>query len=119
MHMLENILVGFVAFLHLAFLVLEMNLWTKPIGLKIFRNDPEFAKRSATLAANQGLYNGFLTAGLIWSLWPGVIYSDSLKMFFLGCVIIAGIFGAITVNRRIFMIQGLPALAALAVVLFS
>lgn len=118
MTILENILISIVALLHLAFLILEMKFWTHPLGMKIFRTDPEFAQRSAALAANQGLYNGFLAAGLIWSLWPGIPFNESLRIFFLGCVLTAGVFGAMTVNRRIFIIQGLPALIALVIVLF-
>lgn len=106
-----------VALLHLWFLILEMFLWTKPLGLKTFRNTPEKAQSSAVLAANQGLYNGFLSAGLIW----GVFASDptlgfAVKNFFLGCVIVAGVFGAATVSRRIFMVQAAPAILALGLV---
>lgn len=109
-----DVLIVLVALLHLWFLVLEMFLWTKPLGLKTFRNTIEHAKASATLAANQGLYNGFLSAGLFW----GLIASDpalglAVKTFFLGCVIVAGIYGAATVSVRIFVIQALPAILAL------
>jgi putative membrane protein len=110
-----NILVGLVALLHAYFLVLEMFFWDKPRGMRIFRTTPEFAAASKSLAANQGLYNGFLAAGLVWGLFA----ADSVKVFFLACVIVAGVFGAATVNRRIFWIQGLPALIALALVLIS
>ena len=99
---------------HLWFLVLEMFLWTRPIGLKTFRNTVDRAQQSATLAANQGLYNGFLAAGLLWGLCqpvPG--FALQITVFFLGCVVVAGVFGAITVSRRIFWIQALPALAGL------
>lgn len=112
--MLVNALVGFVAVLHIGFLILEMVLWTRPAGLKIFRNAPDFAEKTKALAANQGLYNGFLAAGLIWSLCPGLAYSFDLQVFFLSCVIVAAIFGAATVSFRILFIQGLPALVALA-----
>ncbi|MEK2647036.1 DUF1304 domain-containing protein [Bdellovibrio sp. BCCA] len=112
--MLSNIFVGVVAVLHFYFLYLEMFLWTKPLGLKIFRNTPEKAKESAVLAANQGLYNGFLVAGLIWSLvHPDLLFSYQLKLFFLGCVIVAGIYGAATVSKRIFYVQAVPAILAL------
>jgi putative membrane protein len=109
-----NSLCALVAGLHLYFLYLEMFQWTKPLGLKIFRNSPAKADASKTLAMNQGLYNGFLSAGLVWGLW-----SENLqfKIFFLLCVIAAGIFGAATVSRRIFWIQAAPALAALALLL--
>jgi putative membrane protein len=110
-----NILIGLVALLHLYFLVLEMFLWDKPSGMRIFRTTPEFAAASKSLAANQGLYNGFLAAGLAWGLFAG----DPVKIFFLACVIVAGVFGAATVNRGIFWIQALPALIALALVLMS
>ena len=104
-----------VALLHLYFMVLEMFLWTKPLGRRIFRLTPEFAQQSAGLAKNQGLYNGFLVAGLVWSVVAGAI-SFPLKLFFLSCVIVAGIFGAVTVNRRILVIQALPAFIALVLV---
>jgi putative membrane protein len=104
-----------VALLHLYFLVLEMFLWNKPLGRRIFRLTPEFAQQSKGLAANQGLYNGFLVAGLLWSVVAGAI-SFPLKLFFLSCVIVAGIFGAVTVNRRIFFVQALPGLVAMVLV---
>ncbi len=110
-----NVLVGLVALLHAYFLVLEMFLWDKPRGMRIFRTTPEFAAASKSLAANQGLYNGFLAAGLVWGLFAG----NPVKIFFLACVIVAGVFGAATVNRRILWIQALPALIALALVLIS
>jgi putative membrane protein len=103
-----------VALEHLWFLVLEMFLWTKPIGLKTFRNTAESAKQTATLAANQGLYNGFLAAGLLWgALHPDPAVAWQVKVFFLACVVVAGVFGAATVSRRIFYIQALPALVGL------
>jgi len=110
-----NILVGLVALLHLYFLVLEMFLWTKPRGMRVFGTTPEFAAASKSLAANQGLYNGFLAAGLIWGFFAG----DPVKIFFLACVIVAGAFGAATVNLRILWVQALPAAIALALVLMS
>lgn len=113
MFMLANGLVFLVAVLHLFFLYLEMFQWTKPLGMKTFKNDAEFAKRSAVLAANQGLYNGFLAAGLIWSLFANNQMALSLKVFFLSCVIIASLYGWYSVNKRIFFIQGIPAILAL------
>jgi putative membrane protein len=111
---IANILVALVAVLHLYFLVLEMFLWTKPLGLKTFRNSPEKAADSAVLAANQGLYNGFLVAGLVWGLLQGTPgFAFQIKMFFLLCVIIAGIYGAATVSRRILYVQAAPAALAL------
>ena len=113
MNLLLNILIVLVALLHFYFLYLEMFLWDKPRGLKSFRMTEEVAKQSKTLAMNQGLYNGFLAAGLIWSLFT----DDSVKIFFLSCVIIAGIFGALTVSKRIFYIQAVPAILGLVVLL--
>jgi putative membrane protein len=111
---IANIMVALVAALHLYFLVLEMFLWTRPLGLKTFRNTPEKAAESAVLAANQGLYNGFLAAGLIWGLVQAVpAFGFQIKVFFLLCVIVAGIYGAVTVSRRILMVQAAPAAAAL------
>ena len=103
-----------VAVEHLWFLVLEMFLWTRPIGLQTFRNTEEKARQSATLAANQGLYNGFLAAGLLWGLLhPDPRVALQITVFFLGCVVVAGVFGALSVSRRIFWIQALPALLGL------
>jgi putative membrane protein len=116
MHMIwiANSLVALVAALHVYFLVLEMFLWTRPLGLKTFRNSLEKAKESAVLAANQGLYNGFLAAGLIWGLVQGVpAFAFQIKIFFLLCVIVAGIYGAATVSRRILWVQAAPAAIAL------
>ena len=115
MTLAADILVALVALLHLWFLVLEMFLWDKPLGRKTFRMTPEHAAATRTLAANQGLYNGFLAAGLLW----GLVAGDPVKIFFLCCVVAAGVFGAFTVSRRIFWIQAAPALAALALLLFS
>jgi putative membrane protein len=113
---IANILVALVVVLHLYFLILEMFLWTKPLGLKTFRNTPEKAADSAVLAANQGLYNGFLAAGLVWGLLQGTPgFAFQIKMFFLLCVIIAGIYGAATVSRRILYVQAAPAALALIV----
>ena len=109
-------LVVLVALLHGYFLVLEMFLWTKPLGLKTFRNTPEKAETTRVLAANQGLYNGFLAAGLLW----GLLTSQwNVVVFFLLCVIMAALYGAWSVNKRIFFVQGLPAIAALGAVWLS
>src|ERR1700736_1281712 len=111
---IANILVALVAALHVYFLILEMFLWTKPLGLKTFRQSPEKAADSAVLAANQGLYNGFLAAGLVWGLVQGVpALAFQIKIFFLICVITAGIYGAVTVSRRILFVQAVPAAIAL------
>jgi len=115
---LTNILIGLIALLHVYFLILEMFLWDKPTGRRVFKLTPEFALASKALAANQGLYNGFLAAGLLWGLSLGVA-GLHIKLFFLACVLIAGIFGAITVSRRILYIQGVPALLALALLLLA
>jgi putative membrane protein len=115
---LANITIGLVAVLHLYFLVLEMFLWDKPLGRRVFNLNPEFAAASKSLAANQGLYNGFLFAGLVWGLSLGAL-GNPVKIFFLGCVIVAGIFGAITVNRKILMVQALPGAVAIALVWLS
>ena len=113
---IANLLVTLVAALHVYFLVLEMFLWTKPLGLKTFRNSIEKATDSAVLAANQGLYNGFLAAGLAWGLIQGDPgFGFQIKTFFLLCVITAGAYGAATVSRRILYVQAAP--AALALVL--
>ncbi|WP_177418802.1 DUF1304 domain-containing protein [endosymbiont of Lamellibrachia barhami] len=113
MIIIANVLVGFVAFLHVSFLVLEMFLWDKSVGLRTFGHTREFARVSKTLAMNQGLYNGFLAAGLVWGLSLGLA-GDSTKIFFLGCVVIAGIFGGITASQKILLFQALPAVLALA-----
>jgi putative membrane protein len=111
---IANVLVALVAALHVYFLVLEMFLWTRPLGLKTFRNSPEKAQDSAVLAANQGLYNGFLAAGLIWGLLQGVPgFAFEIEVFFLLCVIVAGVYGAATVSRRILYVQAAPAALAL------
>jgi putative membrane protein len=116
MNWIANLVVALVAVLHVYFLVLEMFLWSKPLGLKTFRNSPEKARDSAVLAANQGLYNGFLAAGLIWGLVQAVpAFAFQIKVFFLLCVIVAGVYGAATVSRRILFVQAAP--AALALVL--
>jgi putative membrane protein len=114
LHTLALALTGFVALQHLGFLVLEMFYWDHPVGRRIFRLEPEFSRRSRALAANQGLYNGFLAAGLTWGIACG---HDEALTFFLVCVVIAGTFGAATVSRRILVIQALPAAIALIALL--
>jgi putative membrane protein len=111
---IANALVALVAALHVYFLALEMFLLTKPLGLKTFHNSPEKAADTAVLAANQGLYNGFLAAGLAWGLVHGAPgFAFQIKNFFLLCVIAAGIYGAVTVSRRILFVQAAPAAVAL------
>ncbi len=106
-------LTAVVALLHLSFLVLEMFLWTKPAGRRVFRTTPEFAEASRVLAANQGLYNGFLAAGLIWSISLGA-NGFAVRVFFLACVVVAGVYGAATVGKKILFVQALPAALAMA-----
>ena len=104
-----------VVILHVSFLILEMFQWQQPSTLRAFGTTAEFAKASAKMAANQGLYNGFLAAGLLWGLVAyGPTDGRPILSFFLGCVIVAGVFGAATVNKRILMVQALPAALALA-----
>jgi putative membrane protein len=111
---IANAVVALVALLHVYFLVLEMFLWTRPLGLKTFRQTLEKATDSAVLAANQGLYNGFLAAGLVWGLLhPAAAVGFQIKVFFLICVIVAGVYGAVTVSRRIAYVQAAPAAIAL------
>ena len=113
MSVIAAVLVVLVAVLHAWFLVLEMFLWTRPAGLKTFRNTPEKAETTRVLAANQGLYNGFLAAGLLWGL---VTAQWNVVVFFLLCVVAAALYGAWSVSRRIFYVQGVPAIAALAAI---
>ena len=113
MSMIAVALIVLVALLHVYFLVLEMFLWTKPQGMKVFRNTPEKAEITKVLAANQGLYNGFLAAGLLWAAFAD---KQDVALFFLGCVVVAALYGAYSVSRRIFYVQGVPALAAIAAV---
>jgi len=111
---IANALVALVAVLHVYFLVLEMFLWNKPLGLKTFRHTQEKANDSVVLAANQGLYNGFLAAGLFWGLIQGTpAFAFQIKVFFLLCVIVAGIYGAVSVSQRILFVQTAPAALAL------
>lgn len=118
MAIITNLLIGLVALLHIYFLILEMFLWDRPLGLKTFGHSRESAKASKILAMNQGLYNGFLAAGLIWGLSLGGA-GESIKLFFLACVIIAGVFGGLTASRMILLVQALPAAVALVLVSLS
>ena len=118
MEIAANIAVGGVALVHVYILVLEMFLWDRPFGLRAFGQTPEKAAASKVLAANQGLYNGFLAAGLIWGLTMGPVAGRPVQLFFLGCVIVAGLYGAATASRKILFIQALPAALAMAAVLW-
>jgi putative membrane protein len=119
MPLVANILVAIVALLHVGFLVIEMFFWNTPFGHRSFNLTPDFAAQSVVLAANQGLYNGFLAAGLDWSLLAPKTMALALKVFFLGCVIVAGVFGAATAKASILFIQASPAAVALACVWLS
>jgi len=116
MSLLATVLIVLVAVLHGLFLVLEMFLWTRPLGLRVFRQTPERAQQSRVLAANQGLYNGFLAAGLLWAAATG---QRDVAGFFLGCVIVAGVYGAATVGRNILFVQAVPAALAMAALLLG
>jgi putative membrane protein len=116
---LATALIVLVAAIHVYIVVLEMVLWRTPRGMQAFGTDEAFAARSAPLAANQGLYNGFLVAGLVWGLLAGDPIGYQVRIFFLGCVIVAGLFGAATVSRRILVVQAIPAALALAAVLVA
>ena len=118
MSLIASIVVALVALLHVYFLVLEMFLWDKPAGLKAFGQTPESAAATKVLAANQGLYNGFLAAGLLWGLWLGPA-GFGVKVFFLLCVLIAGLYGAATASRKILFVQALPAAVGLVLVWLS
>jgi putative membrane protein len=107
------VLIGLVAVLHAYFLVLEMFLWATPLGVKTFKRPLEELQQTKVLAANQGLYNGFLAAGLVWSLTAAEPFSYSLKLFFLGCVVVAGLYGAATAGKQILFVQACPAIVAL------
>lgn len=117
MSLAANILIFLIALLHVYFLVLEMFLWDKPAGLRAFGQSKEQAEASKVLAANQGLYNGFLAAGLLWGLSLGAD-GTQIKLFFLCCVLIAGLYGGATASRKILFIQALPAAVALLLVLY-
>ncbi|MDG2539422.1 DUF1304 domain-containing protein [Dyella jiangningensis] len=118
MSLLASLVVALVALLHLWFLVLEMFLWTRPSGRRAFGLSEEFARQSKVLAANQGLYNGFLAAGLLWSLWLGAS-GRPVTLFFLGCILVAGVFGGLTATRKVLWIQALPALVGIVLVLLA
>lgn len=119
MSTLASIAVTIIALMHLWFLVLEMVLWDKPAGLRAFGITPEYAAQTKVLAANQGLYNGFLAAGLAWGLILGGAEGMHVKLFFLACVLIAGVYGGLTATRKVLWIQGLPAAIGIALVLAS
>lgn len=117
MNILTIIAISLVIVLHILFLILEMFLWNTPYGKKVFQLNDDYAKQSATLAANQGLYNGFLAAGLLWGLNSTEGYNTLI--FFLCCIIIAGIYGGITAKRSIFWLQALPASIAITLLIFN
>lgn len=119
MELTARIVIGFVAFLHLYFLWLEMFVWTTR-AKKVFTNfSPDLFEKTKTMAANQGLYNGFLVAGLVWSFFiEDPIWQNNIALFFLGCVTIAGIFGGITIGKKVFLVQGLPALIGIIFLFF-
>jgi putative membrane protein len=119
MRVVADVLVGLVALVHVYILVLEMFLWTRPAALRAFGFQPDFARATTTMAANQGLYNGFLAAGLVWGLVAGGSLRVPVLTFFLLCVLVAGVYGAATVNRRILFVQSVPAALALAAVLVA
>ncbi|WNI25588.1 DUF1304 domain-containing protein [Streptomyces sp. ITFR-16] len=117
MHTAAQVLVALVALIHAYFLVLEMFLWDTPRGRSAFGTTPEFSRESATLAANQGLYNGFMAAGLVWGLIADDPVAYQAQVFFLCCLVVAGVYGAATVSRKILFVQAAPAAVALALVL--
>ena len=119
MTIIAKALIALVALEHLYFLVLEMFLWTTPRTRAAFGMSAEQAEQTKVLAANQGLYNGFLAAGLAWSLLAPPAYAQALALFFLACVLIAGIYGGFTANRRVWLVQALPAAVALLAIIFS
>ena len=117
--LVSKILIGLVAVIHIYIFILEMFLWNKPIGLKTFRMSEAQAQATKVLAANQGLYNGFLAAGLIWaSVYPSAYFGRELALFFLGCIVVAALYGSYTVGRKILFVQGLPAMFAFLATLF-
>lgn len=117
--MLTNIVVAIIALMHVWFLILEMLLWDKPTGRRAFGITAEYASQTKVLAANQGLYNGFLAAGLFWGLILGGAEGMHVKLFFLVCVLVAGLYGGFTATRKVLWIQGLPAAIGIALVLAS
>lgn len=118
LNQVANVLVALMALLHVYILVLEMFLWTTARGRKAFGTTPEFAEQSKVLAANQGLYNGFLAAGLVWGLAQGAA-GDGTKLFFLGCILVAGVYGGLTATRKILFIQAIPAAISMGFVLLA
>lgn len=115
MRFVATVLIVLVAALHVYFLVLEMFLWRTPFGRRTFRTTAEAAESSAVLAANQGLYNGFLAAGLLWALiWYGIVGGRAILTFFLVCIVVAGVYGGVTVSKRIVLVQSAPAAIAMA-----
>jgi putative membrane protein len=119
MSTLAGIVIAIIALMHVWFLILEMLLWDKPTGLRAFGLTPEFAKQSKVLAANQGLYNGFLAAGLFWGLLLGGSEGTHVKIFFLGCILVAGLYGGFTATRKVLWIQAAPAAVGLALLLLA
>lgn len=119
MSLAASIVIAVIALLHGWFLVLEMFLWTRPSGRQAFGLTPEFAEQSKVLAANQGLYNGFLAAGLAWGLWLDGREGLHVKAFFLGCVLVAGLYGGLTATRKVLWIQATPAALGLALLLLA
>jgi putative membrane protein len=119
MRLAAEVAIGVVALLHLLFLVLEMFLWTKPTGRRVFGLSRELAEQTRALAANQGLYNGFLVAGLVWGLVAGPVDGFAPRVFFTTCVVVAGLFGAATAKRSILFVQALPGAVALALTLLA
>jgi putative membrane protein len=118
MQIISTIAVALIALLHVYIMILEMFLWNTPKGRKVFGLSPEFAAASRVLAANQGLYNGFLAAGLVWGLILGPA-GYSIKMFFLACIVVAGIFGALTSSKKILYVQAIPGFVALILLVLS
>src|SRR5882724_8677678 len=119
MYLTTEILIGLIALEHIYFLVLEMFLWTTPRTRAAFGMSAEQAEQTKVLAGNQGLYNGFLAAGLIWSLIAPAAYAAQLAIFFLGCIVVAGVYGGFTANKRIWFVQAAPAVIALLLVIFA
>ncbi|GLQ92590.1 DUF1304 domain-containing protein [Dyella acidisoli] len=117
MSILASIAVTIIALMHVWFLILEMALWDKPTGRRAFGTTAEYAAQTKVLAANQGLYNGFLAAGLFWGLILGGAEGTHVKLFFLSCILVAGIYGGLTATRKVLWIQGLPAAIGIALVL--
>lgn len=113
--LIAKFLMVFIALLHIYFLILEMFLWDKPLGMKAFGNNLEKAKITKVLAQNQGLYNGFLAAGLLWAVVEKSSFSIHIATFFLSCIVVAGIYGAMIASKKIFFIQALPAIITLGV----